>query len=570
MSNVQIKIRPHHTCPEIFQGIAPFMANILARRALTSGHELELKLKHLLPPTLKGLSKAVEYIDYAIDQEQRIVIVGDYDADGATSTALMVLVLRALGADVHYLVPDRFKYGYGLTEKIVDLAQQQYAPQLLITVDNGISSHAGVAQAKKYGMTVVVTDHHLTTKAAPLADAVVNPNQLGCDFASKALAGVGVAFYVLADLVTQRKKRGKSTTNMVQYLDLVALGTYADVAALDHNNRILIDYGLNHIRQGQCRAGILALLHVAGRDMHKMTASDLGFALGPRLNAAGRMQSMHIGVECLLAESFEQAYPLAQQLQQLNQERRAVEADIKQDALQILQNIQLDQTHLPTALVLFEPHWHQGVIGIVAGRLKEQFHRPSIVFAVDEDGVHIKGSARSVEGIHIRDAIERVAEQYPNLVRFFGGHAAAAGLTIAQKDFEAFKFAFEAEIAQCDTALFQAVIWTDGELNEADLTLQTAQLIEQFGPWGQNFPSPVFEGIFTIDHFRWLKEKHLKLSLRLSTGQCVDAIAFNAKDHFYFDEQKTKIKLVYTLDKNEFQGRVSLQLKVLYFTSEIA
>ncbi|MBF7688965.1 single-stranded-DNA-specific exonuclease RecJ [Acinetobacter rathckeae] len=570
MSNPQIKTRPLLVCPEQLQGIAPFMANILARRDVTSLHELELKLKHLLSPSLKGLSTAVSYIDQAIDQKQRIVIVGDYDADGATSTALMVLVLRALGADVHYLVPDRFKYGYGLTEKIVDLAQQQYAPQLLITVDNGISSHAGVEQAKRYGMTVVVTDHHLTTKPAPAADAVVNPNQLGCEFASKALAGVGVAFYVLADLVTQRKKQGKSTTSLVQYLDLVALGTYADVAALDHNNRILIDYGLKHIRQGNCRAGILALLHVAGRDMHKITASDLGFALGPRLNAAGRMQSMHIGVECLLSESFEDAYPLAQQLQQLNQERRAVEAEIKQDALHILQDIQLDQTHLPSALVLFEPHWHQGVIGIVAGRLKEQFHRPSIVFAVDEDGVHIKGSARSVEGVHIRDAIERVVEQYPKLVRFFGGHAAAAGLTIAQTDFEPFKTAFEAEIAKCDPQLLQAVVWTDGELNHTDLTLDTVQTIEQFGPWGQKFPAPIFEGVFSIHQFRWLKEKHLKLSLKLTTGQYVDAIAFNAKDLFCFDEQQSQVKLVYELDKNEFQGRVSLQLKVLYLSSDTA
>lgn len=569
MSNIEIKTRPLLACPEQLQGIAPFMANILVRRAVTSSHELDLKLKYLLPPALKGLSKAVEYIDYAIDQKQRIVIVGDYDADGATSTALMVLVLRTLGADVHYLVPDRFKYGYGLTEKIVDLAQQQYAPQLLITVDNGISSHAGIAQAKQYGMTVVVTDHHLTTKAAPLADAVVNPNQLGCDFASKALAGVGVVFYVLADLVTQRKKQGKRTTSMVQYLDLVALGTYADVAALDYNNRILIDYGVKQIRQGQCRAGILALLHVAGRDMHTINARDLGFVLGPRLNAAGRMQSMHIGVECLLARSFEEAYPLAQQLQQLNQERRAVEVEMKQDALQTLQDIQLDQTHLPSALVLFEPHWHQGVIGIVAGRLKEQFHRPSIVFAVDEDGIHIKGSARSIDGIHIRDAIERIAEQYPSLVRFFGGHAAAAGLTIAQSDFKQFKMAFEAEIAKCDTALFQAVLWTDGELNHQDFIFNTVEQIEACGPWGQKFPAPVFEGVFTIDHFRWLKEKHLKLRLRLSTGQCVDAIAFNAKDLFCFDEQNSKVKLVYELDKNEFQGRANLQLKVLYLSSDV-
>ncbi|MBF7682616.1 single-stranded-DNA-specific exonuclease RecJ [Acinetobacter sp. B5B] len=568
MSLIHIKTRPFYTHPENFQGVTPLMANILARRQINTAHELELKLKHLLAPSLKNLHQAVQYIDQAIDQKQSIVIVGDYDADGATSTALMVLVLRSLGANVHYLVPDRFKYGYGLTEKIVDLAQQTYSPDVLITVDNGISSHAGVNQAKQYGMTVIITDHHLTTKPAPLADAVVNPNQLGCTFASKALAGVGVAFYVLAALVTERKKYNKSTTNMVQYLDLVALGTYADVAALDHNNRILIDVGLRKIQQSHCRAGILALLHVAGRDAACIDASDLGFALGPRLNAAGRMQSMHIGVECLLAESFEQAYPLAQQLQQLNQERRTVESEIKQDALQTLQDIQFDQTDLPLALVLFEPHWHQGVIGIVAGRLKEQFYRPSIVFALDEDGVHIKGSARSVEGIHIRDVIERVAEKHPDLVRFFGGHAAAAGLTIERANFERFKKAFNAEISSLDSQLFQAVLWTDGELDATDFTLDAVKHIECYGPWGQKFPLPVFEGVFHVQHARWLKEKHLKLNLMLESGQYIDAIAFNAKDHFEFNAQKPQVKLVYTLSKNEFQGKLSVQLKVIYLTSD--
>lgn len=569
MSNIQIKRRPFITDPQQFQGIAAFMANILARRPIASMHELELKLKNLLPPDLKGLPEAAQYIDQAIDSGQRIVIIGDYDADGATSTALMVLVLRELGANVEYLVPDRFKYGYGLTEKIVDLAQQRYAPQVLITVDNGISSHAGVNQAKQYGMTVIVTDHHLTTKSAPLADAVVNPNQLGCTFASKALAGVGVAFYVLAYLVTQRKKQQKSTTSLVPYLDLVALGTYADVAALDHNNRILIDVGLNQIRQGHCRAGILALLHVSGREAAQMTASDFGFALGPRLNAAGRMDSMHIGVACLLASDMTTAMPLATQLQQLNTERRTVEAEIKHDALQIIQQIDIDEAQLPAALVLFEPHWHQGVIGIVAGRLKEQFYRPSIVFALDDDGVHIKGSARSVDGIHIRDMIERVAEQSPQLVRFFGGHAAAAGLTIVREHFQAFKTAFEAEIAQVDPKLLQATLWTDGELTDSDFSLDTVRAIDAFGPWGQKFPQPVFDGVFVVQHFRWLKDVHLKLTLKLLSGQTIDAIAFNAKSLFNFDQQQARVRLVYELAENQFQGRVNVQLKVLYLSSDL-
>jgi single-stranded-DNA-specific exonuclease len=358
------------------------------------------------------------------------VIVGDYDADGATSTALMILVLKEMGANVEYLVPDRFKYGYGLTPKIAELAKQSYQPDLLITVDNGISSHAGVETAQALGMQVIITDHHLTTKPTPNAEAVVNPNQLGCIFPSKALAGVGVAFYVLAKLASYRSQQGKSTSKVTQYLDLVALGTYADVASLDYNNRILVDAGLKRIQQYQCRAGILALLDIAKRDAASLRAQDLGFVIGPRINAAGRMESMRIGIECLLAPDLETAYPIAQQLNQLNVERRQVEAEMKQQAISALQHVQLQADSLPAALVMFDEQWHQGVIGIVAGRLKEQFHRPSLVFAPDEDGIHIKGSARSIEGIHIRDTIEQVAEQYPHLVSHFGGHAAAAGLTL--------------------------------------------------------------------------------------------------------------------------------------------
>ena len=560
-----IQQRPLLTSPEQFQGVPTFIAEILARRGVQSEQELELKLKHLLPPSLKGLDTAVELIDQAIDQQQKIVIIGDYDADGATSTALMILVLKEMGANVEYLVPDRFKYGYGLTPKIAELAKQSYQPDLLITVDNGISSHAGVETAQALGMQVIITDHHLTTKPTPSAEAVVNPNQLGCDFPSKALAGVGVAFYVLAKLASYRAQQGKSTSKVTQYLDLVALGTYADVASLDYNNRILVDAGLKRIQQYQCRAGILALLDIAKRDAASLRAQDLGFVIGPRINAAGRMESMRIGIECLLAPDLETAYPIAQQLNQLNVERRQVEAEMKQQAISALQHVQLQADSLPAALVMFDEQWHQGVIGIVAGRLKEQFHRPSLVFAPDEDGIHIKGSARSIEGIHIRDSIEQVAEQYPDLVSHFGGHAAAAGLTLKKDNFDEFKTVFIQSIAEMDENLFQATLWTDGKLTDASLHLETLDWIDRLGPWGQKFPIPQFEGRFKVMDYRWLKDQHLKLKVSLGQ-QIIDAIAFNAADRFEFNPMLGYVDLVYTLERNVFNGNTSLQLQVVYLS----
>ncbi len=564
MSKILIKQRPLLTRPENFQGVSTFVAQILARRGVASEQELELKLKHLLAPNMKGLPDAIQLMDQAIDQQKKIVIVGDYDADGATSTTLMILALREMGAHVQYLVPDRFKYGYGLTPAIADLAFERYAPDLLITVDNGISSHAGVERAQALGMQVIITDHHLTTKATPNAEAVVNPNQLGCDFPSKALAGVGVAFYVLANLSSQRKKQGKSAANLTQYLDLVALGTYADVASLDYNNRILVDAGLKRIQQNLCRPGISALLDLAGREPAQLKAQDLGFVLGPRINAAGRMETMDIGIECLLSTDMQSAYALARQLNALNQERRQVEGQIKQDALAELEKLQLDQSDLPHALIMFEEHWHQGVIGIVAGRLKEQFHRPAIVFAADEDGEHIKGSARSIEGVHIRDTIELVAEQYPHLVSHFGGHAAAAGLTIKKAHFAEFKQVFEQIIAQMDADLFHAVLWTDGELPQEAFVLHTVDLLQHLAPWGQKFPQPVFEGRFKVVDFRWLKDSHLKLRLALDNGQVVDAIAFGAKDKFEFNPMRDDVRLVYELERNVFNGNVSLQLQIVH------
>lgn len=566
MSKTLIKQRPFITRPENFQGVPTFVAEILARRGVESEQELELKLKHLLAPTMKGLNQAIQIIDEAIDQQQKIVIVGDYDADGATSTALMVLALKEMGADVHYLVPDRFKYGYGLTPAIADLAFTSYTPDLLITVDNGISSHAGVEQSQAHGMKVVITDHHLTTKETPKAEAVVNPNQLGCEFPSKALAGVGVAFYLLANLSSHRAKNGKSTAKITQYLDLVALGTYADVASLDYNNRILVDAGLKRIQQNLCRSGISALLDIAGRDPTSLKAQDLGFVIGPRINAAGRMETMDIGIECLLADDASKAYALAQQLNDLNVERRQVEGKIKQEALVELEKLEFDQQNLPAALVMFEEHWHQGVIGIVAGRLKEQFHRPAIVFAADEDGVHIKGSARSIDGIHIRDSIELVAEHHPHLISHFGGHAAAAGLTVKKEHFLEFKTVFEKLIASMDEDLFQAVLWTDGALSPEAIQINTVDLLQHLTPWGQKFPQPIFEGQFKLVDFRWLKETHLKLRLALDNGQVVEAIAFSAKDKYDFNPMLDHVHLVYELEKNIFNGNVSLQLRVVHLS----
>ena len=552
------------TVTQLSVHVSPLLARLYASRGIESIAQLGLKLQDLISAQqLKGLTQAVALLDVAIDQQTRILIVGDFDADGATSTALMVLALRQMGAQVDYLVPDRFKYGYGLTPEIVALAIQDYQPELIVTVDNGISSHTGVDAAHAAGVQVIITDHHLTTKQVPQCAAVVNPNQPDCEFPSKALAGVGVAFYVLATLSTQRKKQGKAGVNLAQYLDIVALGTVADVAQLDQNNRILVAAGIERIRQSACRPGILALLEIAGREPSKLSTQDLGFILGPRINAAGRMDNIRIGIECLLAETFEQALPLAQQLDALNRERRRVEAGMKEEAMRLLADstyANLDE--IPPAIVLFEAGWHQGVIGIVAGRLKEQFHRPTIVFAPSDDGIYIKGSARSIEGVHIRDAIERVAEQHPHLVTHFGGHAMAAGLTLPIEHLQAFIAEFQAVIAGHDDALFHAVLLTDGELTADEFSLQTAEAIAQAGPWGQGFPSPVFEGQFEVLEYRWLQDQHLRLKLKSAHAPALEAIAFKMADQISQDQHIKRVHLAYQLDINEFRGQRRLQLMV--------
>lgn len=556
----QIRQRPLQQPLDQYAGLSPTLARVLSARGVAAS-ECQLSLKSLLQPDLLGLPEAVIRLDQAIDQQQHIVIVGDYDADGATSTALMLLALRAMGARVDYLVPDRFRYGYGLTPPIAELAHARFDPDLLVTVDNGISSHEGVKRCHELGMQVIITDHHLTTKATPAAEAVVNPNQLGCTFASKALAGVGVAFYVLAALATHRKQAGKSTVSMTQYLDLVALGTVADVARLDFNNRILVQAGLQLIRQGRCRPGILALLDIAGKTPAQLQARDFGFVLGPRINAAGRMQTMDIGIACLVSTDPADAYRLASELDQLNQARRQVEMEIRDTAFDQLQLPLAQGEELPPALVLYQPDWHQGVIGIVAGRLKTHYHRPSIVFARDQDGIHLKGSARSIEGIHIRDCIEEVAQQQPGLVRYFGGHAAAAGLTIAEQDLPAFRDALTAIIASHHADLFQSILWTDGSMQPDEFNLDFVQQIEQLGPWGQGFESPLFEGIFDVHDAQWLKEQHLKLWVKLPDAQLVEALAFGWRDRLSRPLTR-QVRLAFTLDKNEFRGESRIQLMI--------
>ncbi|WP_350559276.1 single-stranded-DNA-specific exonuclease RecJ [Psychrobacter sp. CAL346-MNA-CIBAN-0220] len=573
------------------------LARLYAGRGITEPDELDTQLSGLLPAEmLHGVTEAVRLLDVAIDEGQRILIVGDFDCDGATSTALMMRALTAMGAVVDFLVPDRFKYGYGLTPEIVELGIETYKPQMIVTVDNGISSHEGVARAQADGITVIITDHHLTTKPVPPAEAVVNPNQLKCDFNSKALVGVGVAFYVLGRLAKLRRDAGKSTVQVSQYLDLVALGTIADVGVLDKNNRILVHHGLAAIRQGRCCMGILALLEQAGRDPKQLHAQDFGFVLGPRINAAGRMDNMRVGIECLLTEDWSTAQRLAHELEQLNRDRRKVEGEMRSQADSIVETLNAnndvegssndgndnkDSNEIiilkknekkPAAannnnrsIILYQDDWHQGVIGIVAGRLKESHYRPSIVFApadiqrTDTDDM-IKGSARSIAGVHIRDAIEQVAEQYPDLISHFGGHAMAAGLTIKRGNFDSFVSAFDEVMDQLNDEVFAEQKFTDGPLQAGDFSLWFAENLADASIWGHGFAPPIFDGVFEVLSFKVLKDKHLKLSLRYPEVQYpIEAIYFNF-DNSAWDYRAEKVHLLFELDINEWNGKKSLQL----------
>ena len=555
------------------------LGSIYATRGVFSDEQLANELARLsTPDTFKGLPDAAALIADCIEQQQSILIIGDFDADGATSTALSVLALRALGASkVDFLVPNRFEYGYGLTPEIVAVAATM-KPDLIITVDNGISSCDGVAAANTAGIRVLVTDHHLPGQQIPDAACIVNPNQPGCGFPSKNLAGVGVIFYVLTALRTELRKRnwferaGIAAPNLADFLDLVALGTVADVVALDHNNRVLVAQGLRRIRAGRCRPGIRALLEVAKRSIDRIVASDLGFAVGPRLNAAGRLDDMTLGIQCLLTDDMHAAREIAQELDDLNRDRRAIEADMQREALSVLESLHLsDNSTMPWGLCLYRPEWHQGVIGILASRVKDRYHRPVIAFAaadmVGAGGELIKGSARSIPGLHIRDALDAVAAKNPGLLSKFGGHAMAAGMSLERRNFEAFSAAFDTVVREhLDEADLTAVLWSDGELGLDTMTLDFAQALRDGGPWGQHFPEPLFDGEFIIVQQRLVGEKHLKLVLAdpRNPKLIIDAIAFHVDTRQWPDPGIERVRVAYRLDINEWRGQQSVQLMVEY------
>lgn len=547
------------------------LQRIYAARGVTNAQDIDYGLKHLLKPaSLKGLNQAVALLSEALQQQQKIIIVGDFDADGATSCTLAILALRAMGLQqIDFLVPNRFEYGYGLTPEIVDVAQA-HQPDIIVTVDNGIASIDGVAHAKSLGIKVIVTDHHLPPDNLPNADAIVNPNQRGCDFPSKNLAGVGVIFYVLSALRSALREynwfsdNAIDEPNMAEYLDLVALGTVADVVPLDRNNRILVAQGIQRVRAGKTRPGVLALMQVAGKTHQRLTSQDFGFIIGPRLNAAGRLDDMSIGIQCLLSSDDAAARELASELDSLNRDRRAIESSMQKEALSSLASLSLEEDELPWGLCLFDASWHQGVVGILASRIKDKYHRPVIAFAEADDST-IKGSARSIKGLHIRDALDAIATQSPDILQKFGGHAMAAGLTLEKEHLPAFKKLFDKEVRrQLDSEQLQETLFTDGELSPADLNLDIAKLLAVAGPWGQHFPEPLFHGECLLVNQRIVGEKHLKLTLALPENpeQLVDAIAFNIDLEQWPNISAKKVSLVYQLAVNEFRGTESIQFIV--------
>ncbi|MCK5894655.1 MAG: single-stranded-DNA-specific exonuclease RecJ [Endozoicomonadaceae bacterium] len=519
---------------------------------------------------LKGIQAATSILEDAVISQRRILIVGDFDCDGATSSALAVKALRAMGASwVDYLVPNRFEYGYGLTPEIVEVAKAS-RPDVLVTVDNGISSIPGVKVAKALGMQVVVTDHHQAGHELPDADAIVNPNQPGCPFPGKNTAGVGVIFYVLCALRTTLDQRNwfiDSNTpkpNMADFLDLVALGTIADLVSLDTNNRIFVYQGLVRIQAGRARVGILALIDVAKRRRDTLSATDLGFALGPRLNAAGRLDNMSLGIELLLTDNASQARKIASELDSLNTERKRIESSMRDDAMHELDQLKLDDSHdTAWGLCLFHDSWHQGVVGILASQIKKKLHRPVIVFAVSQEGV-LKGSARSIPGLQIRDALDAIASRHPELLLQFGGHAMAAGLTLRRENYDRFSEAFDQEVRRMITEdQLIATVQTDAELTSDHFTLETAELLREAGPWGQNFAEPLFDGCFDVVEQLLVGEKHLKMVLMCpGSDRLIDGIAFNVDTGIWPNASVRKIRSTYTLDINEFRNNRKLQLLI--------
>lgn len=568
-----IRRRSNNAQPVFSAQIHPLLQRLYAARGVQSDTELQYQLNHLLKPNFKGLEDAVAILVDVVVAQARVLIVGDFDADGATSSALAVGALKAMGLQqVDFLVPNRFEYGYGLTPEIVAVAAAM-EPDLIITVDNGISSIDGVQAAQELGIAVIVTDHHLPGAQLPSAEAIVNPNQPGCPFPSKNLAGVGVIFYVMNALRAALRdmgwfaESGIKEPNMATFLDLVALGTVADVVPLDYNNRILVAQGLARMRAGVARPGILAMLEVAGRKAERLVSADLGFALGPRLNAAGRLDDMSLGIQCLLCESQPLAREMAAQLDELNRDRKAIETGMQQEALAMLQKVlSADESALPWGLCLFDDTWHQGVIGILASRIKDRYHRPTIVFADAGEGL-IKGSARSVPGLHIRDALDAVAARHPELLQKFGGHAMAAGMSLARENFDAFAQAFDEEVRrQLSEEDLQAVIVSDGALTPQEFNLNNAAQVREAGPWGQHFPEPVFDGEFLLLQQKLVGEKHLKMTLAIDPAgqQLVDAIAFNIDPKIWPNAQIQKVRAAFKLDINEFRGNTNLQLLVDY------
>jgi single-stranded-DNA-specific exonuclease len=545
------------------------LQQIYANRGITMLDELELDLKALLSfHDLLGITQAINLLFEMLEQNKRMLVIGDFDADGATSSALAVNALKAFGAkEVSYLVPNRFEYGYGLTPEIVAVALQWH-PDLIITVDNGISSSAGVLEAKKHGIKVLITDHHLPGREIPDADAIVNPNQNNDKFPSKNLAGVGVIFYVMLALRSFLRQKNWfsekkiSEPNMAEFLDLVALGTVADVVPLDKNNRILVHHGLQRIRAGLSRPGIKSLMAIANRSEKRLCAADLGYALGPRLNAAGRLDDMSLGIECLLAHELPKSLEMARILDELNQERRFIEQEMQQQALVELNKIHLEKKeNLPIGLCLFDKNWHQGVIGILAGRLKDRWQRPTIAFALANEN-EIKGSARSVNGLHIRDVLDAVATQNPGLITKFGGHAMAAGLSLLRENYHSFAEAFDQEVRRhLSEKDLQHIIYSDGDLEENNFTVEFAELIQSAGPWGQAFPEPIFDGHFRVLEQRLVANKHLKLTLK-KQDKLIDAIAFNIDVEHWPNHRCQNIYMAYRLDVNEYRGLRSVQLLV--------
>ncbi|OKB65661.1 single-stranded-DNA-specific exonuclease RecJ [Serratia marcescens] len=566
----QLRRRPAADDTHLPASLPPLLRRLYALRGVQAEQELERGVKGMLPwQQLDGIDDAVSLLQQALADGRRIMVVGDFDADGATSTALTVLALRSMGgAAVDYLVPNRFEDGYGLSPEVVEQAAARGA-ELIVTVDNGISSHAGVDVAHAKGMQVLVTDHHLPGETLPAAEAIVNPNLRGCAFPSKSLAGVGVAFYLMLALRARLRDSGwfeqrvLAMPNLAELLDLVALGTVADVVPLDANNRILVYQGLNRIRAGKCRPGIRALLEVANRDARQLAANDLGFALGPRLNAAGRLDDMSIGVALLLSDDIAQARMLANDLDALNQTRREIEQGMQVEALQLCDQLERTSTELPYGLAMYHPEWHQGVVGILASRIKERFHRPVIAFAPAGDGI-LKGSGRSVPGLHMRDALERLDMLNPGLMMKFGGHAMAAGLSLEEAKFDEFRQRFGDLVGEwLDPAMLEGVIWSDGELAMQELSLTTAELLREGGPWGQAFPEPTFDGKFRILQQRLVGEKHLKLMVEpLGGGPLLDGIAFNVDTTLWPDSSVREVELAYKLDVNEFRGNRNVQLLI--------